>query len=390
MKKAAVILATFLTCWVIAWQIAAHWPVPAPTPGTAVSTPPDLKNLAIAPRAEALTFARFPQGDGVHVLLVTRFADGKVTGFDLQALIPAGADDPIAIFNTLGYERLEKFTGVEVSVDADALVLPFTGTDNQIAVGINYPAHANEAAVVDSFLFPKRTLATPHRASVPARHYLLDYEIELGFVLLNDLRRDEVPEHLGLVLSSDYSDRAGLLRHANLRNVSSGDGFTQGKSEPGFMPTGNLLIIPKDYLSFYKGLTLELWYNGDRRQVAHPAGMIWDVRRMMSESFLREGRSWQWNGQLVTLPVKDGRIPARTVFLSGTPAGVIYRSPSPRQMFVGLSEVVFSGQWMQWQPAILEPFLREEYRSGRYMKAGDIVEMKADRLGTMTNRIVAE
>jgi 2-keto-4-pentenoate hydratase/2-oxohepta-3-ene-1,7-dioic acid hydratase in catechol pathway len=305
-------------------------------------------------------------------------------------LLTDAVADPIAVFNRAGYAALEALDSEEVSVSVDALLLPFTGTDNQIAVGINYPAHGDEAAVVDSFLFPKRTLATDHRASVPARHYLLDYEIELGFVLLDDLPRGQLPKYMGLVLSSDYSDRAGLLRHANLRNVSSGDGFTQGKSEPGFMPTGNLLVIPKDYLSFYKTLTLALWYNGDKRQVAHPAEMIWDIQRMINEAFAREGRYWLWNGQPVSLPVNDGRIPARTMFLSGTPAGVIYRSPTARHMFIGVSEVAFGWKWAQWQRALVEPFLREEYRSGRYMKPGDLVEMKADRLGTMTNRIVAD
>ena len=91
-------------------------------------------------------------------------------------------------------------------------MLPFTGTDNQIAVGINYPAHADETAIVDSFLFPKRTTATAHLASIPARDYLLDYEIELGLVLLNDLSPNEIPNFLGLVLSSDYIDTAALMR----------------------------------------------------------------------------------------------------------------------------------------------------------------------------------
>ena len=345
--------------------------------------------LEIAPRSEALTFARFNRGDLPHLLLVNSFSDGKVIGIDIQQQLPGSASDPISLFNAIGYSSLAELTGMSVSIDVKDLLLPFTGTDNQIAVGINYPAHSDETAVVDSFLFPKQTTATAHLAIVPARDYLLDYEIELGFVLLNDLARGELPKFMGLVLSSDYTDRAALIRHANLRDVSSGDGFTRGKSEPGFMPTGNLFVIPKDYERFYKTLKLELWHNGEKRQEARPAELIWDLRRIFAESFSRETRSWMWNGKPVFLPMKDGRIPARTMLLSGTPGGVIYQKPTTRQMFLGISELFFSLHWSQLQ-TVVEPFLREETASGRYLKPGDMVLMKADRLGTMSNRVVAD
>jgi 2-keto-4-pentenoate hydratase/2-oxohepta-3-ene-1,7-dioic acid hydratase in catechol pathway len=179
------------------------------------------------------------------------------------------------------------------------------------------------------------------------------------------------------------------MRHANLRDVSSGDGFTRGKSERGFMPTGNLFVIPKDYLRFYKTLKLELWYNGEKRQEANPSELTWDIQRIFVESFARETRTWMWNGEPVALPMKDGRILERTMFLSGTPGGVIYQKPTPRQMFLGISELFFSLHWSQLQ-TVVEPFLREQYRSGRYLKPGDLVLMKADRLGTMSNRIVAQ
>lgn len=389
MKKILWVSVAIIVSWFVLWQIAAHWPAAANTPVAANSALPAMGSLAIAPRNEALTFARFNHGDAPHLLLVTSFDDGKVTGIDLQQQLPGSASDPITLFNTLDYTTLEALSGTPVSIDVKDLLLPFGGTDNQIAVGINYPAHADETSVVDSFLFPKRTVATPHLTNVPAKDYLLDYEIELGFVLLNDLGRDELPKFMGLVLSSDYTDRAALMRHANLRDVSSGDGFTRGKSEPGFMPTGNLFVIPKDYLRFYKSLKLELWYNGNKRQEAHPGEMIWDIRRMLAESFVRENRRWMWNGKPVQLPIKDGKILARTMFLSGTPGGVIYQKPSARQMFLGVSELFFTLQWTQLQ-TVVEPFLREEYRSGRYLKTGDFVQMKADRLGTIRNHIVAE
>jgi 2,4-diketo-3-deoxy-L-fuconate hydrolase len=377
-----------LVCWLAAWQVAARWPAQAAPATAPESAPPDLDNLPIAAREDALTFARFLQGGEPRLVLVDSLRDGEVSGIDLSQQLSGGASDPIDAFNQLGYPALQALDGARVTVKVSDLILPFTGTDNQIAVGINYPAHGDEANVNESFLFPKRTRATPFNASVAARDHLLDYEIELGFVLLNDLPRGTMPDYVGLVLASDYTDRAELMRHARLTDVSSGDGFTQGKSAPGFMPVGNLLVIPGDYRRFYRSLELGLWYNGEKRQVAHPAVMSWDIARILDETFAREDRRWDWRGEIVALPVVNGRIPARTLILSGTPDGVIYRAPSPRALFVGFSEMVFTGQWMNLH-AVVEPFLRQEYRSGRYLKAGDVVQMRAERLGSISNTIVA-
>ena len=77
------------------------------------------------------------------------------------------------------------------------------------------------------------------------------------------------------------------------------------------------------------------------------------------------------------------------MILSGTPGGVIYQQPTARDIFLGLSETFFMLHWFQPQ-TVVEPFLRNEHYSRRYLKPGDIVQMKADRLGTISNQIVAE
>jgi 2,4-didehydro-3-deoxy-L-rhamnonate hydrolase len=386
MKRVAIAVSTVLVCWLLAWQLAAHWPTATGRSPGKDAVVPDMGNVAIAAREEALTFARYVQGDTPRLLLVNKFSDGKVSGIDLQQQFPDNPADPIALFNQVGYEALRDLAGTVVSVDVTDLLLPFSGTDNQVAVGINYRTHADETSVAESFLFPKRTAATSFQSSVMAADHLLDYEIELGFVLLRDLPRGMQPQYIGLVLASDYTDRAALLRHANLADVSSGDGFTTGKSAPGFMSVGNLLVIPKDYLRFYPALQLELWLNGEKRQSAAPAQMIWDFPRIVAETFAQEQRRWQWRETTASLPVGRNGIVERTVFLSGTPGGVIYRKPSIRQLFIGLSEAFFTLQWLNPQ-SVVEPFLREEYLSGRYLAPGDIVQMRADRLGTISNTI---
>jgi 2,4-diketo-3-deoxy-L-fuconate hydrolase len=389
MKKFAIALSVLLVGWLLTWQLAAHWSQATARPVVPEVPAPDMNNLSIAPRKEALTFARYLQEGEPRLLLVESISDGQVTGVDLQLWLPDDAADPITLFRQLGYQALQTIDGPAISVDISQLILPFIGTDNQVAVGINYPAHSEETAVADSFLFPKRTAATPFAASVVAGDHLLDYELELGFVLLEDLPPNTQPDYIGLVLASDYTDRAALMRSANLTDISSGEGFTTGKSFPGFMPLGNLLVIPKDYQQFYPALLLELWYNGERRQQARPSLMIWDWQRIIAETFAQQDRRWQWQDSTVALPVENGSIPQRTVFLSGTPGGVVYQKPGMRQLFLGASEMFFTLQWLNPQ-SVIEPFVREEYRSGRYLKQGDLVQMRAERLGTISNAIASD
>lgn len=387
MKKILAALGLLLLLWLVAWRIAVGRTAPAPATAEAATLDPTLlTGVGIAPRAEALSFARYMRGDRPRLLLVSAFRDGRLSGIDVQQALPAASDDPVSVFNEYGYRLLQDLGGAEITIAAETLLLPFAGTASQIAAGVNYPAHGEEVSVRKSFLFPKQVMATAWNAGVPARRHLLDYELELGFVLLGAQRADAPPRHLGLVLAGDYTDRAELMRHMRLTDVSSGEGFTQGKSQPGSMPLGNLLVIPQDPERFYRALKLQLWRNGVLRQEAEPAQMTWDLQQILAESFAREAVRWTWNGEPVGLPLREGTIPARTVILSGTPGGVIFEPPTPRQLFVGLSETFFTLRWLQPQH-VIEPFLREAYASGRYLQPGDEIVMRADRLGLIVNRI---
>lgn len=380
MGKGAYIAGGVLLVWLAAWGHLARAPEAPKAPLRSEVDAALLQNLAIAPRTEALTFARFVRDGQTYLMMVSGYAKGVVSGLVVEG------SDPIALFNTNGYDALAALTGPEYKVPAEQLTLPFDGTASQIAAGVNYPAHGEEVSVKDSFLFPKQTLATDHLADVNARDALLDYEVELGFVLLEPLAKGAKPKSMGLVLASDYTDRALLMRNVKLTNVSSGEGFTEGKSPAGYMPVGELFVIPHDYESFYKALKLELWCNGEHRQLAEPAKLTWDIQRILAESFAREQTRWRYQGGEVGLPFENGAIPARTLILSGTPGGVIYAPPTTRQIFLGISQWFFTLHWLN-PNTIIEPNLRESYASGRFLKAGDEVVMRADRLGSIVNKI---
>lgn len=347
---------------------------------------PDLtENVAIAPRDSALTFARYHDGGRLNLMLVDNYAGGIVEG----TLLP-GHDDPITLFNVLGHDGVAARAGPPVQVPATALVQPFDGTASQIAIGVNYPAHKAEADMEEPFLFPKLSRADGWMADVPAGDGLLDYEVELGFVALTDLPADKHPQTMGLVLAADYSDRALLLRRVNLLDPESGDGFTDAKSRPGYMPMGNLLVIPRDVRAFYASLQLQLFVEGGLRQVARPRDMVWQLDRMLGESRARAGLSWATQGGAARLPIDSaGTIPARTIILSGTTDGVVFRPPGVRQTFIGVMETLFAPwHWPSWRDRLVARTIGEAQAGGHYLQPGQQVVMHADGLGVISNRIV--
>lgn len=372
--------------WVVAYLIArAVGPDVAPP----VDGPPLAGGAAdtvrIAPPDVALTLARVPDGDRLRLVRVVSYRAGRVTAVDLGALAPDARADPLAALQRHGLRALVAAQGPELQVDASRLAVPFDGPAVHVAAGVNYPAHGSEVGVTRAFLFPKHAPLAHHRAAVAVRDRLLDYEIELGVVALGPMSSADAP--LGLVLASDYTDRDRLLRTIDLFDTESGEGFTTGKSGDDLMPIGNLLVVPFDLDTYVRGLVLELWLNGRRRQVAEPARMVWDPRRLVDETLRGEARRWRHGGGVARLPVQGGTIPAGTLLLSGTPDGTVFRSLSARHRFLGVTEWLVSLRWGDTN-RIVGPYLREARAAGHYLRGGDSVVMRADGLGVIVNPIV--
>lgn len=354
-------------------------PQPGSMPAAARSS------VEIAPLADALTFARYTEAGRTRVIRVERYADGFVTGTALDGL---GDGDPVTLYQRHGYTAIARATGTGVRVPDSRLDVPFDGTGSQIAIGGNYPAHNTETSLTESFLFPKLNEPGRFDAAVSASDGLLDYEVELGFVTLGPVTEDTRPAAVGLVLASDYTDRATLLREADLRNVTSGKGFPNAKSKPGYMPVGNLFVIPADVRSFYRKLDLRLYVNGQLRQVAPPGKMIWDMDEITKRSIAHDGRRWAFGSGERTLPIANRTIAPRTIILSGTTDGVVFRPPSTRQKMLGGLEVVLP-PWRGVRQKLVEPTIREAKADRRFLQPGDEVVEHADRLGVIRNRITS-
>ncbi|MCE9648458.1 MAG: fumarylacetoacetate hydrolase family protein [Parvibaculum sp.] len=348
--------------------------------------------LAIAPADEALTFAR-AEIDGRHrLILVSAYENGGVSGVDLTAALEPAMDDPIDAYAAHGYDGLAAFAsagGEQVSVPLAQLALPVRLAGLHIATGTNFPEHAQESTVKDGpFLFPKDVQPTPFDAAVSAGGGLLDYEAELCFVTLADVDLETAPERAGLLLCNDYTDRARLMRHVDPRDITSGKGFTTGKSAPGFLPVGNLFVIPRDLRAFAASVELRLYRNGEIRQSARQSEAIWDFDEVLRQTRGRKATLWAHEGREVGLPIESGRIPARTGILGGTPEGTIFQGVKPATMMRGFLDWIAGGWSRPPTHWVIERYVAQATAARRYLQPGERVRIAVERLGEIDNRIV--
>ena len=269
--------------------------------------------VAIAPVNEALTFARVDADGRRRVLLVHGYERGEIEAIDLSVALGRATDDPIAAYREHGYDALAALASTappaaRVRVRAEELTIPVDLGTHHIAAGTNYPEHAGEAGVEDGpFLFAKLVTPTSPRATVSAGVALLDYEVELAFVTLDEIRDGEVPAEMGVMLCNDYTDRETLLRHVDVWNVASGDGFTTGKSLPGYLPVGDLFVIPRDYRAFAAARELHLDVNGMPRQSSVVSAQIWNSDALFAETWKRRDQRWEHDGRASLAPRRARR-----------------------------------------------------------------------------------
>lgn len=339
--------------------------------------------IEIAPLDEALTFARLADGT---TLAVFSYTNGKVEGAPLAA-----GEDAISLVARMGYDGARDLIGIyrtRITVDADSLAVPVSLNDRHIAAGTNYRDHADEADVEGGpFLFPKYVAPTAARSFIPAGEALLDYEVELCLVAMNDLAAD-APATGGLILCNDVTDRAALLRNLDPENPQSGKGFTTGKSAPGYLPVGDLFLVPRDLDAFVETLTLTLAVDGEERQRAKATQWIWDFDRILSEARAKRNIEWDYRGESARLPFdENGALPARSMILGGTPGGTVFRGIYPSAYVRGLASWLAGGAQGPVAPHVVEAHISAAKASGDYLLPGALVTIEVDRMGALANRV---
>lgn len=343
-----------------------------------------------------------PAGDIVYARVVDQ-SRGHITR------VAAIAPDGVALAEV--FDRATKeMSGREFDV-ADEQVcavvdLPEAAIDREshviVSTGLNYAAHAEEAGGGDVFLFPKPAAPTSPYASVhaPSGVSLLDYEVELAFVLLEDIDPFNPPSREALwassafFLSNDVSDREPIVRLASLSGP--GTGFSEGKGQPGFFPAGPWMIRGTELAEALEacgsdGLGLKLWVDDEAQprqdsstalMILPPAELVARIGSWIAESGRRSSMSFSRPGgeeRFYPLAVPEAHpvLPAGSIVQTGTPDGVAMAAPSP----LG---VTLRGLIHLRSP--FEQFLVEEkqrFAAGgtRYLAPGSVVRAQIDGLG---------
>jgi 2-keto-4-pentenoate hydratase/2-oxohepta-3-ene-1,7-dioic acid hydratase in catechol pathway len=206
-----------------------------------------------------------------------------------------------------------------------------------VCIGLNFRDHAKESKMEipkEPVIFFKATtsLVGPNDDLViPKNGQKVDWEVELAIVIgkkCGYVEEGKALEYVaGYVLHNDYSDRAFQFER--------GGQWVKGKSADTFAPLGPFLAT-RDEIPDTTCLGIWLKVNGVFRQRSSTSEMIFDVPTLVT-----------YVSQFMTLLPGD-------IISTGTPAGVGF-GMKPQQ----------------------------------YLKAGDVVELGVDQLGTSRQAVVA-
>jgi 2-keto-4-pentenoate hydratase/2-oxohepta-3-ene-1,7-dioic acid hydratase in catechol pathway len=214
-------------------------------------------------------------------------------------------------------------------------VLPINRPGKIVCVGLNYRDHAEEQGVelpTAPLLFakwPNALIGPGDPIVIPPTVTKCDYEAELGVVMgarVSRVSKENALEAVrGYVCANDVS----------ARDLQFGDGqWTRGKSVDTFCPVGPL--VPADEVPDPHDLRIRTIVSGEVLQDSTTANLVFGVDEVIS-----------YASQTITFEPGD-------LILTGTPAGVgVFRKP----------------------PRLLEP--------------GDEVTIEIERIGSLSNPVVA-
>ena len=259
--------------------------------------------------------------------------------FDVSAF---GEDFGEQFFGTDGLTRLAKWWGEHAKdcpavAEGTRLGSPVQRPSKIICIGLNYADHAKETNAQipkEPIVFFKSTssLVGPNdNLIIPRNSQKTDWEVELAVVIgkkASYIEEKDALDHIaGYSLHNDYSEREFQLER--------GGQWVKGKSCDSFAPLGPWLVT-KEEIKDVDNLRLWLTLNGKTMQDGTTANLIFKIPFLIS-----------YLSQFMTLLPGD-------VISTGTPAGV----------GLGMTPNV-------------------------YIKAGDVIELGIDGLGSSKQTAIA-
>ncbi|RUP07650.1 fumarylacetoacetate hydrolase family protein [Hyphomicrobium sp.] len=259
--------------------------------------------------------------------------DGAIR--DISGVIPDLAGEhlsPVALARLRGLD----LASLPKAPDGVRLGPPIAGTHNFIAIGLNYADHAKETGQeipAEPILFNKAStsICGPNDdVMYPRNSRHLDWECEIAFVIGARARYVEAKDWAnyiaGYCICNDVSERVFQSKRAGQ--------WVKGKSGETFGPIGPWLVTP-DEVADPDNLAMSLDVNGVRKQTGSTSTMIFKIPELLA-----------YVTQFMVLTPGD-------IITTGTPPGVgTARNPK------------------------------------EFLKAGDVMELKIEGLGTQRQKVV--
>jgi 2-keto-4-pentenoate hydratase/2-oxohepta-3-ene-1,7-dioic acid hydratase in catechol pathway len=272
------------------------------------------------------------------VRLVTFEAGGKV-GVGVRrdgALLDTGYTSMLDLIRD-GERGLERAEAALQEVSADRMLAPIPRPPKILCSGVNYASHADEnpdaVMPTEPFFFsklPSAVIGPGEPILIPTPETKTDYEVELAMVIGRQGKR--LSEDAAL----DHVFGWTILHDVSARDVQFKDNqLTLGKGPDTFSPLGPE-IVTADELGDWSTLRVSTTVNGETMQDSPTSEMLFSPGRLL-----------EFATGLVTLDPGD-------VVTTGSPAGVgCFRDPPV------------------------------------YLKPGDEVTVSVDRIGNLTNPVLA-
>ena len=268
---------------------------------------------------------------------------------DGTAILPLPVPDMNTLIETMTLSQLSSAviaaegSGASVALADVELLAPIPRPRQDVlCLGMNYKAHASEAAKYDADAFTKEKPAAVYfskRVSeavapggvIQSHQDLverLDYEVELAVIL------GKTAKHVKAAEAGDYIFGYTVLNDISARDVQTGHKqWYFGKSLDGFTPMGPC-IVTADEIAFPPALGISSTVNGEPRQNSNTSLFLNSIQDVLEE--LTAG--------MTLLP--------GTIIATGTPAGV----------------------GMGFDPP-------------KFLKPGDTVSCTIEGIGTLTNPV---
>ena len=306
--------------------------------------------VAIADLSQALTFARTESA----LILVSAHEGDRLRGINLTEIYGDVTEDLFSFLEMFDASSFRETNAKIESFSINELLQPANYSYPGVAAGTNFREHAEEVYSDDPpFLFPKLVEAGPWNQTVPFVSRL-DFEAEICAFPLDAVRPNQPRPRFGFVLCNDFTDRWSLVSEIDLDEPLGRTGFATGKGCNGCLPTGYLVVIPKDP-DFYRSISAELFVNDRRLQAFGLSEMILSLDEIVDKALRDADMLYQRGDNAVPL-LPSNHIPKGTLILTGTGAGVLFK---PLNIW---------GQHF-------------------YLQAGDVVRTQATYLGHLNNRI---